>query len=289
MFFRRISCISSSKRLHACITPNFPLLCCMNFRTVLHARWGFSNEMFSSLIVTVSSLLSTGSLLLNISSAISSNEKDPSVSRCSSSSRKSDSSIFSFSCIFSSAAKLPRSPTVQHHLAQFGTPLQSTWPSWNSFWSWTRWPAPKYTGQRVEHRAMWTRTPFPRPWPRAGDAAESSCSGVWGSLWFPDLLVENWLSCWVKRRPVGCCPAGAQEDGHRSYRDRAALCVLAGRVVCLTHATRLQKASRSSTPSSLPCTWWESPCSWRHGVSWICRSPEEATSRCHSYLPLPEE
>ena len=35
----------------------------------------------------------------------------------------------------------------------------------------------------------------------------------------PDPLVENWMSCWVGRRAVGCCPAGAQDDGHRSYQD----------------------------------------------------------------------
>ena len=103
MFFRRISCISFSRRSHACITPNFSLLCYINFRTVLHARWAFSNEMVSSSTVTSSSSLSTGFSLLNISSAMSSNVKDPPVSTRSSASRKSDSSISSFSCNFSSA------------------------------------------------------------------------------------------------------------------------------------------------------------------------------------------
>ena len=110
-----------------------------------------------------------------------------------------------------------------------------------------------------------TWTPFPRPWPQAGGIARSSCSGAWGSLWFLDPLVANWLSCWVGRRPVGCCSAGAREGGQRSYRDRPALCVSAGRVVRPTHATSSRKAPPSSTPSSSPCTRPGSLCSWRHG------------------------
>ena len=105
MFFQHILCISSSNRLHACITPNFPLLCCMNFQMVLHAHWAFLNEMISSSTITSSFLLSTGSLLPNISSAISSNVKDPPVLGHSSTSRKSDSSISSFWYIFSSAER----------------------------------------------------------------------------------------------------------------------------------------------------------------------------------------
>ena len=63
MFFWRISCISFSRRSHACIIPNFSLLCCINFRTVLHARWAFSNKMVSSSTVSSSSSsLSTGFL-----------------------------------------------------------------------------------------------------------------------------------------------------------------------------------------------------------------------------------
>ena len=105
MLFRQISCILSSKRLHACIIPNFLLLCCMNFRRVLHACWAFLNEMISSSTVTSSFSLSTSSLLSNISSAISFNVKDPAVSRHSSALRKSDSSISSFWYIFSSAGR----------------------------------------------------------------------------------------------------------------------------------------------------------------------------------------
>ena len=70
MFFRRNSCISFSRRSHACITPNFSLLCCINFWTVLQARWAFSNEMVSSPTVTSSlfafdRLLSAQHLLRN--------------------------------------------------------------------------------------------------------------------------------------------------------------------------------------------------------------------------------
>ena len=106
MFFWRISCISFSRKSHTCITPNFSLFCCINFRTVLHARWAFSNEMVSSSTVTSSSSLSTGFSLLYISSALSFNVKDPLVSRRLSASRKSDSSISSFLHIFSSAERV---------------------------------------------------------------------------------------------------------------------------------------------------------------------------------------
>ena len=99
MFFRRMSCISFFNRSHACITSNFPLLCCKNFRTVLHASWAFS--FVSSSTITSSTSLSIGSSLCNIFFAISFSVKDPPEMRRSSASRKSDCSISLFSCIFS--------------------------------------------------------------------------------------------------------------------------------------------------------------------------------------------
>ena len=98
------------RRSHACITHNFSLL--------LHTCWAFSNEMVSSSAVTSTSLLSTGFSLLNISSAMFSDVKDPPVLRRSSASRKSDSSISSFSCIFSSAR---RASQISNSLASSGS------------------------------------------------------------------------------------------------------------------------------------------------------------------------
>ena len=72
MFFRRILCISFSWRSYACITPNFSLLCGINFQTVLHACWAFLNEMISSSAVTsfiifaFDRLLSAQHLLRNV-------------------------------------------------------------------------------------------------------------------------------------------------------------------------------------------------------------------------------
>ena len=134
MFFRRILCISSSNLSHTCIRPNFPLLCCINFRTVLHARWAFLNKMISSSTVTSSFSLSASSLLPNISSAICSNVKDPLVSRRSSASRKSDISISSFWYIFSSAG---RASQISSNSASSDSIWYSSsinfWPSRNSF------------------------------------------------------------------------------------------------------------------------------------------------------------
>ena len=88
-FFQRILFISSSKQSHACLTSYFPLLCCMHFRTVLHASWGILK--LNGFFLNNFRITFAFSLLPNIS-AISSKVKNPPVLWRSSASKKSDSS-----------------------------------------------------------------------------------------------------------------------------------------------------------------------------------------------------
>ena len=80
-------------RLHACITPNFLLLCCVNFRNVLYAHWPSTNKTISFSVVILSSSGSTRFLLHNMSSEFSSEEISQPVSSHLLASREFDSSI----------------------------------------------------------------------------------------------------------------------------------------------------------------------------------------------------
>ena len=143
-----MECILSSylTQLRCLHHTEFPTFLPHKLPNSIHSCWHFYNETISSSVVTSSS---TSFSLRNISSEISTKVIDLSVSRRLSALRKLNSTISLLSRIISSAGGA-------FHMLSSSTWTGSVWFSFSTWrlrsssWSWSRRPAPKRPGWRVE-------------------------------------------------------------------------------------------------------------------------------------------